>query len=501
MPCFCSSADLLLSQDHHLNPIMEADDESDHDDEFLNMPADAAVEFATKHRVNVDGFLEAVKVSSGAKKHPSPSSHPPTPLSPTSPRRSGSFTNDSFDGFYSSAQDEAVHTPRISGHPSATPPRPLSFNQAKPRSFRMVEDFTMASLRRNWDMEEEVAGQMDSISRVVNAKNIHDQEHLTQKLDATRNSTPEAEEPLAVVQEIIPPFSPPRPASPDEGSFTIIRRKSEVEQVRDMVKSPARSANIGKDERLKGDFMICSAGEKLSNAYIFGEYIGLHPTTVSHHNDHGKLVPAPIPQKEYLSADMNQRSALGKLAAIDPTSYMNKQPVNSTAASNATKGYYNIHVMECIIRPDIELKAVMAVIVQLGKLYQCKCTLLQRSHAVLTPTYGTNPSKTSAILSRLSIDHGVVNSSPGEYSLEHKEFDCVDVQICISRSVRQRVILLQFMKRMTVYNGLGIGNILINQLSGPLEYLSLKQCPDTKKFLGKLRVSPPPPLFDDADPV
>lgn len=364
----------------------------------------------------------------------------------------------------------------------------------------------MESLKRNWEMEEELQDNIAAISNTVLAKNAEDQEIISNMLTPQAIVPPEPPTPETPPQT--PPQTPPRTQNEsgedDLSSYNVLRRKSEVDAIEFKIRSPTTKTTLDpelllKDERLRGDFMVCSAGEKLSNAYIFNEYVGLHPTQLTHYNEDGKLVPSPIARKQYQSQDLTQRNLLGKLGNIDPTAYLSSSSSSSSAGSKAgtqaAKLFYNLHVMECIIRPDIELKSIMAIIVQIARLFQCKCTLLQRSHAVLTPTYSSNISKMTALLSRLSVDHPEdedgheAHGSQGERcSLENKEFDCIDVQICVSRSMRQRVILLQFMKKMLPYNGLGFGNILLNHLSGPMEYASLKSCPDTKKFVTKLKV-------------
>eukprot|EP00981_Chlorochromonas_danica_P013531 scaffold6421_cov251-Ochromonas_danica.AAC.25 len=407
--------------------------------------------------------------------------------------RSGSLVKDqqhlyhdiTFDNFFSSAQDEHIHTPKhhlsVSSPHTNSSSRPTSMGRKK-RSFRFQEEFTVESLKRNWDMEEEydkipalpVSPNQKKLSPPTVIPEDVDQQQAQHKVTIVENEEAELEE------------------SEDSASDKP-RRLSEVDLIHSRLAHSTPSsgrANLSKDERVKGDFMICSGGEILSNTYLFRAYVGMYPTSVTHFNENGKLVPSSSGCSVALTS-----STAGLINNVDKASSSLTRPtltslptVNNIAAggnnsASNTKGYYNIHVMECIIRPDIELKVIMAIIVQLAKSFQCKCSLIERSHAVLFPT----STKASSFMSKLN--GGSSKTADTSQPLTRGEFDCVDVQVCINRDVRQRVLLLQFMKRMVVYGGLGLGSILVNQLSGPIEYASIKSCPETKRFMAWLRVS------------
>ena len=74
-------------------------------------------------------------------------------------------------------------------------------------------------------------------------------------------------------------------------------------------------------------------------------------------------------------------------------------------------------------------------------------------------------------------------------NLDVKEWDVIDIQVCISRELRQRVVLCQFLRRVPSIDGSGLGGAIIHQLTGGHTLLPLRQCPLSKAFVGKLKVT------------
>jgi hypothetical protein len=160
------------------------------------------------------------------------------------------------------------------------------------------------------------------------------------------------------------------------------------------------------------------------------------------------------------------------------------------------KGFYPVHVMEVVIRPDIELKVFMSTVVKVSKKLNLKCIPLQRSHMTITPSSSTNRStvaKISSFLDQLSAEsHSQVlitsnssSSSSSQSSLALREYDSIDIQIVVSRELRQRVLLVQFLKRVTMLSNM---SLLSSMIVGPYEYIPLSRCPKTRKFINQFKV-------------
>ncbi|RYH29663.1 hypothetical protein EON65_07760 [archaeon] len=418
--------------------------------------------------ININEFLDAIasskKISDGgvssALKQAAMNINIPSPISPLQDADRLAYSQDemidfiSVDNFFSSAQDEDGQASSPRPHSKRSTP---ANRQSVRKSFKFQEDFTVESLRRNWDKEEELSANI---------------EKLTQKV-----------------------LSPHRSHDPNDddvsaGDVSRAHRSSEVETLNHIVQN-RDSVGKRRDERVKNDFLVCSAGEKLNNAFIFSEYIGLYPTEITHYNNQGKLVPSPIPTSHSTSNAKNR--LMSSLSHFDPahhatSSMLSSNPSGAGCSSSNSAGsgsYYNVHLLECILRPDIELKSIMAVIVQFSKQFCCKLRVVNRSHMVLTPLVSstdTNRGRSMSAGVGSKLDH-----STEKFSLDKHEFDHLDIQICISKSIRQRVLLLQFARKVGSYGGLGFGSMLLTQLSGPLEYLTIKSCPETRAFMSRLR--------------
>ncbi len=80
-----------------------------------------------------------------------------------------------------------------------------------------------------------------------------------------------------------------------------------------------------------------------------------------------------------------------------------------------------------------------------------------------------------------------MTSNPGAIESGGKEWEQLDIQICVNRELRQRVVLMQFMRNCGIFGSSGLA-ILANQLVGPLEYVPLSKCPSTKRLVSIFKV-------------
>ena len=133
--------------------------------------------------------------------------------------------------------------------------------------------------------------------------------------------------------------------------------------------------------------------------------------------------------KERLSREALKKIYCGISEAVVPSS---RDPTVSEDPSL----YSTLYLLECIIRPDIDLPRVM------------KCLELVALTPVAAPldfylhrtNHASMPFKEQPSL--LSWAEGTP-----------PDWDSIDVQVCISRELRQRVIVFQFMRKSASYNG------------------------------------------------
>ena len=99
-----------------------------------------------------------------------------------------------------------------------------------------------------------------------------------------------------------------------------------------------------------------------------------------------------------------------------------------------------MHLVELAVRPDVELKRVMSAVsaVLHGPVAgrsRLQFAFLQRNHG---------------LISRASTDGRLSQTPP---PAAEPEWDLVDVQVCLSRDTRRRVLLFQFLKALNNNNG------------------------------------------------
>lgn len=240
-----------------------------------------------------------------------------------------------------------------------------------------------------------------------------------------------------------------------------------------------------------GDFYIWSEGNKLTAEYINSAYVGMNRTAVTHNNDNGVLVPANLaPESTTTIPGTNVPANFG---GAKP-----KQVPNTAPASK--HGYYVVYLLECVVRPDIELRDLLACVLKVARTRDCKCVFPHNNHVILksqTPQQGfINPAHIHPVGENI---HGhklntVVSASSSSTSTsstgELREWDQIDVQVVVSQEVKQRMLVCQFLRRVPTLTTSGFGNLnlIIYQIAGGAAPLTLLNSPKTKSFVSKLKV-------------
>jgi hypothetical protein len=263
-----------------------------------------------------------------------------------------------------------------------------------------------------------------------------------------------------------------------------------------------------------GDFYIWSSGPKLTAEYIAGAYVGLNRTAVTHNNDNGVLVPAQvatasnirgtnIPSGMYGSQaggagssgavasappDSPTTASMAALAAHSAVGTGGKQTgaprsPSSAAGTAATHGYYVVHLFECVVRPDVELRHLLASVLKVARTRDCKCYFPHNNHIVLKAQQPAAPQSRSASAGAIA--------AAGQAASEAREWDQIDVQVVLSQEVRQRMLVCQFLRRVPSLTSSGFGNLnlIIYQIGGGAAPLPLGASPKTKSFVSKLKVA------------
>lgn len=166
-------------------------------------------------------------------------------------------------------------------------------------------------------------------------------------------------------------------------SSSILRDSSEEEEDDDdLAPSPRHAESLRQtstvhvDERLHGDISYFHQGDRLSNEGIRCAYAGMCDTALS----------------------------LGS--------------------------HYSVQVVECVVRPDIDIKKLMAVVLTASKQLNLQYKQYQSSHAVI------------------SASSNYVNATSWT---DNSEWDIIDLQVCISKELRQRVLIMQFLKNLSPF--------------------------------------------------
>eukprot|EP01032_Pedospumella_encystans_P008787 gene8787-10396_t len=250
-----------------------------------------------------------------------------------------------------------------------------------------------------------------------------------------------------------------------------------------------------------GDFYIWSHGSKLTAESINSSYVGLNPTSVTHNNDNGVLVPATLPSPSVPGSqlprevNMHTNSNTVGISGIRGSNILPNQGTSANASHNAgygvvprtdTKhGYYVVYLLECVVRPDIELRDLLACVLKVARTRDCKAIFPHNNHIVLKSQSNTGYPQLPSTHAH-STAHPNTTTAPNPNSIE---WDQIDVQVVLSHSVKQRMLVCQFLRRVPSLASSGFGNLnlIIYQIAGGAAPLCLENSPKTKSFVSKLK--------------
>jgi hypothetical protein len=168
----------------------------------------------------------------------------------------------------------------------------------------------------------------------------------------------------------------------------------------------------------------------------------------------------------------------------------------SAAVPKSGHGYYVVYLLECVVRPDVELRQLLEVVHRVAKTRDCRCYFPHANHLILkasAPVPQAAPGTAAARGYHGSSNEG--NASGGTSTVtstsgELREWDQVDVQVVVSQEVKQRMLVCQFLRRVPslASNGYGNLNLIIYQMTKGTAPLTLGNSPKTKSFVSKLKV-------------
>jgi hypothetical protein len=158
----------------------------------------------------------------------------------------------------------------------------------------------------------------------------------------------------------------------------------------------------------------------------------------------------------------------------------------------------------------------MQIVICLARDRNLKCVLLQSGHAVIThprsatsiqaslnSQFNDNNNNNNSLLSSSSSSSSITLSAAAKAAIAAaQEYDTIDIQVCISKELRQRILLVQFMKKIRFLESIGIGSLSVITGGGPMSAslnhnqdgsssssssTSLKNAPQIRKFATYLK--------------
>ena len=95
--------------------------------------------------------------------------------------------------------------------------------------------------------------------------------------------------------------------------------------------------------------------------------------------------------------------------------------------------YYSTHVIECVLRPDVELKRLMGVLLRCAAQHHLHLLYVQRSHALIShATLTSRPRGWAEPRASTSDSHEAPGAAFDQAREWQKEWACLDVQVRLS---------------------------------------------------------------------
>lgn len=417
------------------------------------------------------------------------------------------------------------------------------------RNLIAKEEFTVEALRRNWDREEdsdEEEGEAPETDEEAHTEEIDQADSLQVKKYANRDNSStnvfESINNFPLSEQKKPPLhstnnhyntnknKTAEEQNEEEEEDNALYTKAENQSTTNAATSSSSAVGGLEDLRLHGDFSVMSHGEKLNGEYLAKHYVGLYATAMSHYNDQGRLVP--LGALLDTTAAANTTTTISRLTNSTSAKTV---PTSAQALPNPLNtGYYALYFMECVLRPDVECAEIFAMLMKVFKLWKYKLHTFQRHHVKVYPTKhavlqyvkdqgllrsnGNNvPTKgnnklhdmvdglTQFLANAVTTNQNNTSASVQDTLMQEEmlkqfpfEWDHIDVQLAIARDVRQRVLVLQFLKKVptilplpsnttTVTSSTAAAASAVSSGFLSVEYIPINQSPMTKKLMSGLK--------------
>lgn len=487
--------------------------------------------FGVRTHSNLDIFLLALAEAGYADVDPGPmKTEPPSGFT--------TIANEFFDSALQNGEHSPIANPTLNADyddlhtiAPALPSQPTDGSPRKRHSLSIgIEHVTAESLRRNWDLDDDDENDDSggSSSGGISPTSPYGMKNTTVSKTNSSMQFPDLLSSPATPSQGKPFMSP---ASDDGGGSGGGRGKMQV------------------DPRLHGDFNVWSGGPMLSAEAIQREYLGLYPTALTHHIQDGRLLPCAdlvervaamtsstrkqsgrsfyegpfdvhdIPQGGSSSPGWSQGNPSTRRLSSAHSTHTPSSLASRSTMSHTLPYYYNRHVMECVLRPDRELKHIMIDLMRFFFDRDEICHQLQANHLVVFPVLKASSASPAALPSATTTTHRTTtatNANANDESLYEEivvsnDWDLLDIQVCLSRELKQHILLVQFLQRVpaglveatgfavgsstgmvnshgSFVGGGSHGHVLICADVIP-DSLPLRACPATRKLAVHLKVS------------
>lgn len=471
--------------------------------------------FGVRTHSNLDIFLLALAEAGYADVDPGPiKSEPPSGFT--------TIANEFFDSALQNGDHSPIANPTLHndydenhGIPSVHhQTQPMGESPRKRHSLTIgIEHVTAESLRRNWDLDDDD----ENDSGGSNSGGISPTSPY-----GTQNNTVSKTNSSMQFPDLLS-----SPATPSQG--------------KPFLSPSSDGSKMQVDPRLHGDFNVWSGGPMLSAEAIQREYLGLYPTALTHHIQDGRLLPcADLAERVTAMASTRKQSGRsfyegpfdvheipqgGSSSPFSPglshgshptarrLSNAHSQSLASRPTPQTLPFFYNRHVMECVLRPDRELKHIMIDLMRFFFDRDEICHQLQANHLVVFPALkasSTSPGLPSTTTNHIATTTTTANDeSLYDEIVVSNDWDVLDIQVCLSRELKQHILLVQFLQRVPTglveVTGFAVGSTAMVNSGGSFvggshghvlicadvipDTLPLRACPATRKLAVHLKVS------------
>ena len=116
---------------------------------------------------------------------------------------------------------------------------------------------------------------------------------------------------------------------------------------------------------------------------------------------------------------------------------------------STTGNYTIVHGIEIVLRPDVSLMAhILPALQRTAEASKLTCEVCQSSHVLLEQRSAVVVRRTDSLLSPPREGE---EESRDVAVIHNLEWDCIDIQVCVSRALKHRVLLCQFFKKLSPF--------------------------------------------------